>query len=50
MIKKAIDVNKAVEEVKTTPMLRLNKDIVEVLIADPDPIMISVINNITFFF
>ena len=49
MIRIAIDVNKAVELDNTMPMLGLINDIVEVLIADPDPIKISVINNITFF-
>ena len=51
MIKIAIDVNKAVEEVNTIPMLGFISDIVEVPIADPDPINISVIiNNIFFLF
>ena len=37
VIKVAILVNKAVEEINTIPMLGLINDIVEVLIADPDP-------------
>ena len=45
MIKIAQLVNKAVEEVNTIPMLGLINDIVEVLIADPDPIKISVITR-----
>ena len=45
----ARDVNKAVEEVNTIPMLGFIEDIVDVEIADPDPIRISVIINITFF-
>ena len=49
VIKIAILVNKAVEEVKTIPMLGLINDIVEVLIADPDPTKLSVIINYTFF-
>ena len=49
MIKIAKDVNKAVELVNTIPVLGLTNDIVEVLIADPDPIKISVIFNNTFF-
>ena len=36
VIKIAILVNKAVEEVNTIPMLGFCNDIVEVLIADPD--------------
>ena len=51
VIKIAIDVNKAVEEVNTIPMLGFINDIVEVPIADPDPIKISVtINRIFFLF
>ena len=50
VIKIAILVNKAVEEVNTIPMLGLNNGIVEVVIADPDPNETSVINNNTFFF
>ena len=51
MIKRAILVNKAVEEVNTKPMPGFIKDIVDVEIADPDPINISVIiNNIFFLF
>ena len=50
MIKIAILVNKAVEEVNTIPMLGLINGIVEVLVADPDPAKISVtINNIFFY-
>ena len=49
VIKIAIVDNKAVEEVKTLPMLGLINDIVDVEIADPDPIKFSVIINNTFF-
>ena len=50
MIKIGRDVNKAVEEVNTIPMLGFIKDIVDVEIADPDPIKISVIiNRICFY-
>ena len=49
VIKIAILVKKAVEEVNTMPMPRLINDIVEVLTADPDPIKLSVIINNTFF-
>ena len=49
LIKIAIDVKKAVELITTIPMLRFINDIVEVVIAYPDPNKISVINNITFF-
>ena len=49
VIKIAILVNKAVEEVNTIPILGFNNDIVEVPIADPDPTNISVIINNTFF-
>ena len=49
MIKIARDVNKAVEEVSTIPMLGNINDIVDVEIADPDPIKISVIINEIFF-
>ena len=49
MIKIARDVNKAVEEVINIPMLGFINHIVEVEIADPDPIRISVIINNTFF-
>ena len=49
MIKKARDVNKAVEEVNTLPMLGFINEIVEVPIADPDPTNLSVIINNTFF-
>ena len=45
MIKTAILVNKAEDLVNTIPMLGFVIDIVEVLIADPDPIKISVIIN-----
>ena len=48
MVKIAKDVNRAVEEVKTIPMLGFMSDIVDVPIADGDPIKISVINNNTF--
>ena len=49
MINIAIDVNRAVEEVNTITMLEFFNDIVEVLIADPDPIKSSVIRNNVFF-
>ena len=49
MIKIARDVNKAVEELSTIPMLGFIIDIVDVEIADPHPIKISVIINKTFF-
>ena len=49
MISIARDVNKAVEEVKPIPMLGYISDTVEVLIADPDPVSISVIINNIFF-
>ena len=49
MINIARDVNKAVEEVSTIPMLGFIKDIVEVPIADPDPTNFSVIINNFFF-
>ena len=45
----AILVNKAVELVKTIPILGFTNDIVEVPIADPDPTNISVIINNSFF-
>ena len=45
-----IDVNKALEEVNTIPMLGFISDIVEVPMVDPDAISISVIINNTFFF
>ena len=45
----ARDVNKAVEEVNTIPMLGFINDIVEVPIADPEPTIISVIINKIFF-
>ena len=44
----AIDVKRAVEEVKTLPILEFITDIVEVLIAGPDPIKNSVIIINTF--
>ena len=50
VIKTAIDVNKALELVITTPMLGLINDILEVIFADPDPYKISVIINKLFFF
>ena len=50
MIKIAIDVNRAVELVNTIPMLVFINDIVEMLIADPDPNNISQIINNTFFY
>ena len=43
LIKIAIDVNKAVELVNTITMLGFIIDIVDVEIAEPDPIKISVI-------
>ena len=49
MIRIAILVNKAVEEVNTIPILGFSKDIVEVPIADQDPTKISVIINNTLF-
>ena len=49
MIKIARDVNKAVEEVNTIPMVGFINDIVDVEIADPDPIKFSVIIDNTFF-
>ena len=49
MIKIARDVNKAVEDVNKIPMLGFIIDIVDVEIADPDPIKISVLINIQFF-
>ena len=49
MISIARDVNKAVEEVNTIPMLGSINDIVLVEIALPDPISISDTNNNTFF-
>ena len=48
VIKIAILVNKAVELIKTIPILGFTNDIVEVPIADPDPINVSVIINNTF--
>ena len=45
------DVNKAVEEVSTIPMLGFINDKVDVEIADPDPVKLSVIiNNFLFLF
>ena len=49
MIKVAMEVNKAVEEVNTIPALGLFIEIALALLADPDPTNISVINNTTFF-
>ena len=49
VIKIARDVNKDVELVITIPMLGFINDIVEVPIANPDPIRISVINKKSFF-
>ena len=49
MINIARDVNKAVEEVNTTPMLGFINDIVDVEISDPEPTKISVIINNTYF-
>ena len=43
-------VKKAEELVSTIPMLGFINDIVDVEIADPDPIKISLIINNTFFF
>ena len=45
-----MDVNKAVELVNTIPMLGFINDVVDVLIAAPDPNKISVIIKKTFFF
>ena len=45
-----MDARRDVELVNTLPMLGFINDIVEVPIADPDPIKISVIINNTFFF
>ena len=51
VIKTATDVNKAVELLDTIPILGLIIDIMEVLIADPEQTIISVIiNNILFKF
>ena len=49
VIKTAMDVRRAVELVKNLPILGFINDIVEVSIADPDPIKNSVIINNTFF-
>ena len=49
MIKISKDVKRAVLLVNTTPMLGLIIDIVEVPVADPEPIKISVIFIITLF-
>ena len=49
MIKTARDVDRAVEEVNTIPMLGFMNDIVDVEIALPDPIKTSVTINNTFF-
>ena len=50
MIKIAVLVNKAEEPVNTIQMLGFINDIVDVEIATPDPIKLSVINNNTLFF
>ena len=50
VIKKAILVKRADEEVTTIPMLGFIKDIVDVDIADPDPIKFSVIINNFFIY
>ena len=44
-----IDVSKAVELVNTIPVLGFFEDFIKILIADPDPIKISVIIRNTFF-
>ena len=44
-----MDVRRAVELVKTLPILGLINDIVEVTTADPDPNNILVISNNTLF-
>ena len=49
VIKIAILVNKAVEEVDSIPIFEFSNDNVEVPIADPDPNNISVILKNTFF-
>ena len=49
VIKIAIDVNEAVEQVNTVPMLGFNNDILEVVIAGADPYKSSFIINKTFF-
>ena len=49
MIKIARDVNNAVEEVNTIPMLGFINDIVDIEIALSDPIKTSVTINNTFF-
>ena len=49
VIKIARDVSKAVEEVNNVPTLGFINDIVDVEIADPDPIKISAIINNIFF-
>ena len=46
MIRTAIDINKAVELVKTIAMLGLINDIEKVPLADPDPNKNSVIEKI----
>ena len=48
VIKIAIIVERTVEEVITLPLLGLINNIVEVVIADPDPDKTSVIIRITF--
>ena len=49
MINIARDVNKAVEDVSTIPMLGFINDIIDIHIALPLPINISVIINKAFF-
>ena len=49
MISIAKDVIRAVEEVKTIPMLGFINDIVEIEIANPDPIKTSLIITDTLF-
>ena len=44
----AKNVNKAVLLFSTIPTLGLNNDIVEIVIADPEPTKISVVTNSTF--
>ena len=49
MIDKAIDVIKAVLLVNTIPASELSLDKIDVVIAEPDPNIISVTSNSTFF-
>ena len=49
VIRIAIDLNKAVELINTMPMPRFINDIVEMVIADPDPNNFSMIIHNTFF-